>query len=333
MNSLLSSFKNHWFIVALVICVSVGWWQSKSFESFAENKLLRSAIVASVMFLMALPIPMAQIKNSLLSPFPVLLAVFLNIGLMPIAAAVLAPMLEESFAGGMIVAACVPCTLASAAVWTRRGGGDETIPILVTLITNGTCFIVAPLWLQLLLGRTTQLPLMEMIVDLLLTVLLPIVAAQLLNSKKSIHAWASREKHLLSLYCQIGILTMVLIGGAQIGLRWTHAGSLAGLTGIILQVFLLGLAFHLAMVALGWNLSKLFRFDREKTVAVSIAGSQKTLMVGLQLSIDCGVSILPMVAYHVMQLIADSYLVQWWNVNRQNVQAAQLDATDEVVEN
>jgi solute carrier family 10 (sodium/bile acid cotransporter), member 7 len=328
---LLSFLHYQWFIIALILCVSIGWWQSTWFEPIAENKPLRSVLVASVMFFMALPIPLGQIKKSLFSPFPVLLAVFLNIGIMPVAAALIASQLDKSFAGGLIVAACVPCTLASAAVWTRRGGGDETVPILVTLITNGTCFITAPLWLQLLLGRTTKLPLTEMIVDLLLTVLVPIVAAQVLNSRKSIHAWASRKKHSLSLFCQIGILAMVLIGGTQIGLRWNHAGSIAGLTGMIVQIFVLAVAFHLAMVWLGWTLAKLFYFDREKTVAVSIAGSQKTLMVGLQLSIDCGVSILPMVAYHVMQLIADSYLVQWWNTNQNSTkQSPTVDAEDDV---
>ena len=50
----------------------------------------------------------------------------------------------------MIVAATAPCTLASAAVWTRRAGGNDAVAILVTFITNATCFLVTPFWLILM---------------------------------------------------------------------------------------------------------------------------------------------------------------------------------------
>jgi solute carrier family 10 (sodium/bile acid cotransporter), member 7 len=232
---------------------------------------------------------------------------------MPLVAYFVAMGLQSDIGAGLIVAACVPCTLASAAVWTRKGGGDETVPILVTLITNGLCFVTASFWLQLLLGKTTQIPVGSMVSELLLTVLLPITIAQLLNANATIHHWAVTHKLRLNLYCQLGILTMVLIGGAQIGLRWNSQSSELGIPVLIAQVAIIAVLFHLAIVCVGWWLASLLGFGRKDKIAVSIAGSQKTLMVGLQLSIDCGASILPMVAYHVMQLIADSYLVMWWS--------------------
>ena len=44
-------------------------------------------------------------------------------------------------------------------------------------------------------------------------------------------------------------------------------------------------------------------------VAVGFAGSQKTLMVGLTIALQFGgLTILPMLAYHVLQLLIDTLL-------------------------
>jgi len=47
---------------------------------------------------------------------------------------------------------------------------------------------------------------------------------------------------------------------------------------------------------------------REDWIAVGIAGSQKTLMIGLvmALALDLGIGMLPMIGYHAVQLIIDT---------------------------
>ncbi|MFO0064520.1 MAG: bile acid:sodium symporter [Pirellulaceae bacterium] len=79
----------------------------------------------------------------------------------------------------------------------------------------------------------------------------------------------------------------------------------------IAMVVLVASAMHLAMLAVGWWASGWIGASRGNRVAVAIAGSQKTLMVGLKLGIDCGVSILPMVVYHAAQLLLDAIWVEW----------------------
>jgi sodium/bile acid cotransporter 7 len=49
-------------------------------------------------------------------------------------------------------------------------------------------------------------------------------------------------------------------------------------------------------------------FSREDRIAVGIAGSQKTLMVGLQMGLEIKLSILPIVVYHVGQLLLDTII-------------------------
>ena len=60
----------------------------------------------------------------------------------------------------------------------------------------------------------------------------------------------------------------------------------------------------------GSDLSASFGFSRAQQIAVGIAGSQKTLMVGLDIAITYvgGLAILPMVVYHVAQLLADTVI-------------------------
>jgi sodium/bile acid cotransporter 7 len=63
---------------------------------------------------------------------------------------------------------------------------------------------------------------------------------------------------------------------------------------------------------LGWYTAVGLGLSRRETIGVAISGSQKTLMVGLQLCLDCGVSILPMIMYHIGQLLMDTFLADWW---------------------
>ena len=43
-----------------------------------------------------------------------------------------------SLAGGLLVASVTPCTVASAAVWTRRAGGNDSLAILSTVDADGS---------------------------------------------------------------------------------------------------------------------------------------------------------------------------------------------------
>lgn len=273
-------------------------------------------MVCLVMGLMALPIPFELIRRSISRPWPAFLASIINMAVIPLMAWAAAKSLSIDLGGGLIVAATIPCTLASAAVWTRRAGGDDTVAILVTLLTNLICVVVTPLWLVLLLGRTVQLRVESLIVELILVVLLPIGIAQVLRLNRRVAGWSEKNKMGLSIACQIGILCMVLFGAIQMGQRLspgTNSPSESPLTLVqIAWTTVLAAAIHLLAMALGWYLAARTGIAREQQIAVAISGSQKTLMIGLKLAMDCGVSILPMVVYHVGQLLLDTLIADRW---------------------
>jgi sodium/bile acid cotransporter 7 len=243
-------------------------------------------------------------------------------------------LVADEFATGVIVMSVAPCTLASAAVWTRRAGGNDAVAILVTLLTNSTCFLTMPVWLALLTGTQAEVDVREMITSLGVLVVAPMTVAQLCRLAPAIARRATRAKRFCSTLAQFGILAMVMIGAVQISTylaatNWREAismGALAAMGALVISL-------HLTILGAGYVLAQLAKFDRADQIAVAFAGSQKTLMVALYIAINYfhGLAILPIVVYHVGQLFVDTLIADRWAANRVNVSAeaeAELDVVD-----
>ena len=320
-----------WFLIALVAVLAIGSFFAQQLQPLmaldlpGTNLPLRSAVVAIVLFLMAFPLEASAMWQAMRRPWPPLLAVSVNFGLLPLFAWGVSFGLNADLGGGLLVAAATPCTLASAAVWTRRAGGNDAVAILVTIITNLLCFIVTPLWLLAMTGESVSSPdlsLTKMSMNLGSLVVLPMLAAQLLRFYKPLGAWATREKPMLSVLAQCGLLVMVMFGAIQSGLGFSDPTQ-SPLSGLDLVAMLAAVCLvHTVMLWVGVWLAKLARFSREDQIAVAFAGSQKTLMVGLLMAISLQVSILPMVAYHVSQLFIDTLIADRFRANEPKTPAA-----------
>ncbi len=318
-NAFLANFTvtkflaHHWFLVALLFVLLVGILAAPQLQEVAEQRLLRAGLVAAVLFVMALPLELSAMGRALLRPGPPLLAVGINFGLLPLFAWLVSLGLSDEMGPGLLVAATTPCTLASAAVWTRRAGGNDAVAILVTIITNSTCFFVTPLWLVTMTGRTVENPEMSlgrMTARLGLLVLLPMVVAQLMRLYRPLARRATAHKMPLSTVAQCGILVMVLLGAIGTGLRIRETTLQAMLLWDLLAMLAAVLTVHLVMLGVGVELAKRFGFSRQDQIAVGFAGSQKTLLVGLLVAVSLQITILPMVTYHICQLVVDTVIAE-----------------------
>jgi sodium/bile acid cotransporter 7 len=240
-----------------------------------------------------------------------LLAVALNLVLIPLLIWPLAALAGAELGPGMIIAAATPSTLASAAVLTRFAGGDDSVAIMVTIITNASCFLVMPFWIFVQTGNEIESSkLIGTIYKLLFFVVLPIAVAQLARFHSRSAAWATANKPRLSFIALIGILTMVFLGAVKMGLRFSE-GDQTGLDAksiLIAAVILLGV--HVFVFWLGIVIAKATGRTREEQVAVAFSGSQKTLMIGLSTAVNLGMSMIPIVMYHALQLIVDSLFAE-----------------------
>ncbi len=288
----------------------LGYWCAAGLETVSSWVWLRRGIVMSVMFLMALPLPLSMITATLKRPWAALLASGINFGILPLIAWLLSGLVSDLFYAGFLVVAATPCTLASAAVWTRRAGGNEVTALMTTVITNSLAFLMTPLIVLLLLNQTAEISFGEMVFRLGLLVLLPISLAQLLAIRKQVASWAKARKKQLSVGAQIGILLIVLLGTAQttLAIPGDQVPTLTGTIGLALTCA----GLHLIVLVAGFWMARGARFNRADQIAVALAGSQKTLMIGLLVCMFLNVSLLPMVIYHAVQLIVDTFIADWF---------------------
>ena len=217
--------------------------------------------------------------------------------------------LSPEMGGGLFVAGLVPCTLASASVWTRKAGGEDSVAMMATMVTNLACIAIVPLGVQMVLALQARVAPLGQMEKLAWFVVLPLIVAQLMR-RFGAATWADRNKARLSIVAQCGILAMVFFG-ALAGSGHGNKTVAAGWWMILLVAIAAG-AVHLAAMAVAIFAARRSGLTRGEQIAVGIAGSQKTLTVGLQIAIDCGVSVLPMLIYHAGQLFTDTLIADRW---------------------
>jgi len=312
---IVAGIKHRWFLIALGCILVIGGAFGPQLKWLSDFTPFRHVVIFAVLFVMALPLAASAMLQAIKRPQAPGLAILLNIGLLPLLTwGVLAVIgwnrirfgLGDDMSAGVLVAIAAPCTLASASVWTRRAGGNDAVAILVTIITNAFCFLTTPLWLKYTIGQEAAISLPEMIMKLLLLVVLPMSLAQMFRIKPEIAAWATKKKPALGLFAQIGVLTIVLLGAISIGVRLHNPDSPKLQISEVVVMVLLVAALHTVMLLFGLLLAKWLRFEAADQSAIAIAGSQKTCMVGFQVGLELGITILPMVCYHVAQLLIDT---------------------------
>lgn len=312
----------NWFLIALVIVLAVGLTWPAQLEPVMD-RVPRSWLVAAVMFLMALPMPFAQFAATVRNSGPAWLAIAISTGLAPLLGWSLGIGLPTTLSAGLVVATSVPCTMASAAIWTRRGGGNDAIALLVTIVTSLACFVVLPTWLWVLLRREVAIEFSALSLELLLRVVLPIVAAQLLRRVSQVGLWATRHRTALSTTSQLGILLMLLVGAVASSNVLASSAPSREIPTILDWAYLLtaAMAVHCLLLLIGWRLSRWMGWPYEDTLAVAISGSQKTLPVGLEVApMFGGLAVLPMVVYHVSQLIIDTLVIERFRPTRHELE-------------
>jgi sodium/bile acid cotransporter 7 len=318
------------FLIALLAVLGLGITWPGPMQPVARW-LPGDLIVAAVTFIMALPLKTGALWRAIRRPGPAWLAAAVNSGAAPPLGWLASRLLPAELGAGVVLAATVPCTLATAAVWTRRAGGNDAVAFLVTMITNLSCFIVVPAWLAFLLGVRTGVDLRGIVLALLLLVVLPIVVAQALRQWPLVGEAASAHKLLLSRLAQAGVLLMVFVGAVGCGEQLEALGDAAAVTVGNLLLMIGAVAFvHSALLAIGAGLARAAGIERDDAIAVAFAGSQKTLMVGAYLATAVGpLAILPMVAYHAAQLVIDTLIADWLRARGAEVAPAEEIAVGE----
>lgn len=313
---MISKLQKQWFLIALSAVVLTAFLLGENLGFLTKYSTARQIVVMVVMFLMALPLPLSSFIATIKKPTAPLLASFINLGIGPVLTLLFLGFLDSELAGGLAVALATPCTLASATVWTRRSGGSDIVAIMVTVLTNLCCVVLTPMWVFYLAGEGVgDVSFWKQVAKLSYLVVLPITAAQIVRGIGPIGKFAVDKKPILSSIAQAGLLFIVFVGTISSSIRLSQLSgdpSLGGSSMLSWGILLFAIAFiHLSLFFIGLAASKVLALPIDQRKAVAISGSQKTLMVGAEVGIHLGLSILPLVIYHLFQLFIDTILADW----------------------
>jgi sodium/bile acid cotransporter 7 len=233
--------------------------------------------------------------------------------------------LPDALRFGMILFNVVPTTLNVGVALTASAGGHVVLALFFVIISNLIGIFTVPVLLSPLVSVSSiKLDPIHMILELLLTIVVPLGCGQLLKRLPVVAAFAKKHKARLSIsnLCCVALIPFMKISQSA------HAfGSISPLTFAIL--ILLTIFIHFAYLAMNFAATALFKFSPATAKAVIICCSQKTLPVAMSILAtlppdmlgEPGLVALPSIAGQLCQTLIDSVLVGHWAAMAMNVQS------------
>lgn len=316
-------WKQCWFLLALlaVLCtgITVGFGALPELVTGYLLIVQPSVTTALVLFLMSYSLDTGLLREALRRPSAAVFGSFVNLGILPAAASLAAQSLTlRDFSQGLIITSVAPCTLATASVFTRRAGGNDAVSLLVTVLTNIACVGVTPWWLRVLLSRQSEFDTTSIVHQLLLCVLVPTLLGQVMLWSRSGREFARRKRREINLVSQGIVLLIVSVAAMKGGWELRHQTTWPALSDFGTMAVSC-LVVHVVGLAGGWYGGEWLRLTPEERIATAIAGSQKTLPVGLLIATDPAVVpgsmpfvTFPLLVFHATQLVLDTALADAW---------------------
>lgn len=304
--------RRRWFLLLVTLGVALACSRPELFRPWT-TALDPRVVVAGALGLMALGLESRSLARALLRPLPACWALVLSYTLVPASAWAAGFLLADAdLRVGLLIMASVPCTLASAVLWTRLAQGNEATALLAVLLTTGTSWLATTAWLTLAAGVQTRLEAATLMRGLLLVLVLPVAVGQGARALPPLARAVTRHRQVLGVVSQLLVLTVLLKAAVDLRDRLATAPTEPGVAPLLLTA-LLALVVHVTALAAGLWSSRGLGFDRPSQVAVAFACSQKTLPVGLFLfeayfRDTFPLAVVPMVFYHVGQLVADTFI-------------------------
>jgi sodium/bile acid cotransporter 7 len=306
---MIQALAKRWFLVLLLGTVALALCQPGLLQPYTR-RMSPLALVGPALFLIAWGLDSHSLWGAVARPLPALWAVVISYGFLPLLGWLAGRWLpKDGLATGLMIITSVPCTLASAALWTRMAGGNEATALLVTLLTTGTSWLATTAWLYVGTGKQVHLDAAGMMRQLFLVLVLPVAAGQLARLPGALAHATVRWSREIGVTSRLLILVVIVKAAAEFRGR---LGDQPGLGVTLATTAVVCAGLHLLALAGGLWSSRGLGFDRPSQIAVAFAGSQKTLPVALFLFEEyyskSPLVVVPLVFYHGLQLIADTFI-------------------------
>ncbi|MBI5502456.1 MAG: bile acid:sodium symporter [Deltaproteobacteria bacterium] len=264
-----------WLPAAILTAAGLGLCAPAAGDWLSSHRA-PSYLVPAIMLLVSLRVPGAQLLDALRHPLVLLGSLTLIYGVFPLVAlawqTLLGPAGPDPRAA-LIILAAQPSTLATATVLTHLAGGNAGLAVIATAASQVLSVVATPWILELYVGHAVPVDTWGLAWDLVRSVLLPVVAGQIL--RVPLRRWIERRSWALSLAAESMVVLFVWMGFS------TAREILLQRPVVALTVLGTVVAIHATMLALSTGAGYLLRLDGAGRIAMTLASSQKTVAAGV----------------------------------------------------
>ena len=310
-----------WFTAGMAIAVALAWLFPDPGASggWLHPELLTKLGVALIFFLHGVSLSFAALKEGTMR-WPLHLVVqsctflvfpLVGLALLWLAGGRVAPDLRLGF----FFLCALPSTVSSSVALTAAARGNVPAAVFNATLSSLIGVFVTPLWIGWMLksGGTTM-PMGDVVLDLVIWLVLPLVAGQLL--RPLLGAWAARNKQRINVVDRLTILLLVYTSFCDSVKRgvWSSHGMGPVLATIAASLILFAVVFSVASL-----LCDALHFSPPDRIAAVFCGSKKTLASGVPMAQlifagrpGMGLILLPIMIYHPLQLLICGALANRW---------------------
>ncbi|MHC4473944.1 MAG: bile acid:sodium symporter family protein [Planctomycetota bacterium] len=291
-----------WFLPLLLIVLVGGPFVPGPGRGVSEHV---DVLIVAVLFLMSVTLPLSRLIAAARNGRALLLSFAVTYVVVPASCLAAARLLfpgDAALTTGLLVLGALPCTLASAAVWTRLARGNDAVPVVFTALSNGLTFLVLPAILYATLRQWVRVDVFAMSTRLVVFVALPVVAGQVVRALFPRACEVVRAS--VSVVCRLLVLLIVLVAVSR------ASSEIRGDPLLVASLFLVALVVHLIALGAAGRGARALRIVGPDAVGTLFAASHKSLYVGVYVAAefypDLPGALIPLVAYHVTQLAVDT---------------------------
>jgi sodium/bile acid cotransporter 7 len=215
-----------------------------------------------------------------------------------------------ALAGGIVFLGCLPSTIQSSIGFTVIARGNVAAAVAAASASNLLGIVVTPVLVGLLLhakGAVSAGSAWAIVLQLLA----PFVAGQVL--RRWIGGWVARHARLVQLIDRGSILLVVYtaFSSAVVEGVWSQIGALDLARLLVICMILLGV-----VLATTFFTARALRFSTPDEIAIVFCGSKKSLASGVPMAgvlfpaATAGLSLLPLMLFHQIQLMACAVIAQ-----------------------
>jgi BASS family bile acid:Na+ symporter len=308
------------FALLTVIGVACAWffppaftWMTDGRNTFAGQPLLSLAL-GVIMLAMGLTLTFDDYRQLAAAPRALVAGVCLQFAVMPLTGYVIAQglALEPGLAVGLILVACCPGGTASNIV-TFLARGNVALSVVMTMASTLAAVVLTPLLTGWLAGAYVEIDRLNLLLNMVSIVLVPVVLGTLLN--RLFPRAAEKVSAVLPL---VAIALVILIVGGIVGGAKAQIAEHAGV--LLLATFLL----HAVGFALGYVLARALKLGEVEARTISIevgmqnsglgSGLAKTPAFAAQFAdiTQAALAPVPAAISAVWHVVIGSVLAGWW---------------------